>query len=383
MLKDWLCLKDRGDFTILPERDGELFFGETVLEEQIRTAIEEQMIRGRPPKSVIFGDYGIGKTHMLFHIKYYLEKSYPNKTCVVYLKLPALDVDSTFQILHQRIMESVGMSVIQDLVKRLSLMLSGPNLMRDLIQFFGDENFAKAANSLGSYGNLAIEAWRWMCGIELPDASQGNIGVTRNLEQPADYVMVLENVGKLFRESSKEESRTLILLIDECEDLGKIKRPDAVTNWEHALRELSTNNYIGMIFALSTDQTSWSKTPILGKDAIYTRIVENELGKYLLMPPIGSVENVRKFVEGMLTLIDKKCAAAKIKDNNLSISVDTYPFDADALHAIERFVVETPKRRRPRYIIAVLNKLGVHAFKNKKFYLTGDETKEVLDKYIE
>ena len=384
--EEYCLIKGRSDFRITPDIDGKLLFGKTTSIEETRRVTEDQILRECPPKSVLYGNYGTGKTHTLYHIKYHLEKTFPGKLYTVYLKLPALQKNGNFQVLHERILETLTQAKIQELVIQFQQRYSGPNLKTELIDFFNKNvDFAEAILRMGLSGPACTDAWRWMMGESLDQNGLKNIGVTRNLNQPSDYVSVLRNIGKLFKEgpTKKEDQKTILLLIDECESLGKIKDVNAEGHWEYALRELAdpSNHDIGFILTLTADVGTHKNLPQVGKNAIYTRIVEDELGIYQILSDIGEQKDVRQFMDDLLeVLVDHKCAKTKIDKQKLPIkNIETFPFTEDSLKTFTKWFLESPQRRRPRFIISMLNKLGMYALRKEKPYFDDVTTLEILD----
>ena len=76
-LNTWWCLKEgRGDFMPDPEKDAELLFcHNNHIDDKILHSIKRSFSAGRPIKMLIYGDWGVGKTHLLHHIMWWLKEN--------------------------------------------------------------------------------------------------------------------------------------------------------------------------------------------------------------------------------------------------------------------------------------------------------------------
>jgi len=78
-LHDWFCLKpERDNFKPNNLTDADLIFcHDHLVHDQIMGSLERRFAGNEPVKMLIYGDWGIGKTHTINHICKWLEK---NKT---------------------------------------------------------------------------------------------------------------------------------------------------------------------------------------------------------------------------------------------------------------------------------------------------------------
>src|SRR5262245_37637924 len=81
-LHEWFCMKP-DNLNIQPRMPDDaalIFCHDQILNTQILGSIEAAFAKGEPVKMLIYGDWGVGKTHLLYHIKHWLkehEDEYP------------------------------------------------------------------------------------------------------------------------------------------------------------------------------------------------------------------------------------------------------------------------------------------------------------------
>ena len=97
---EWFCLTDGRD-NLVPhvEKDSKIIFcHKETIENSILSRIENSFLVRKPPKLVVYGDWGVGKTHALNHIQWWLkEKDYDAIT--YYIELGDVKKKSKFNLL--------------------------------------------------------------------------------------------------------------------------------------------------------------------------------------------------------------------------------------------------------------------------------------------
>jgi Cdc6-like AAA superfamily ATPase len=65
-MQTWFGLKDdHKDFSIETDTDASLFFARSELDERLQAMLRRSFRTGNPPKMVLYGDWGVGKTHTM------------------------------------------------------------------------------------------------------------------------------------------------------------------------------------------------------------------------------------------------------------------------------------------------------------------------------
>ena len=70
-LNDWFGLKNgRNNYTLLISQDADVLFARDDLHHKVVGILNKSFRSSLPPKMVIYGDYGVGKTHLMLHIEH-------------------------------------------------------------------------------------------------------------------------------------------------------------------------------------------------------------------------------------------------------------------------------------------------------------------------
>src|SRR3954469_7347189 len=109
-MQEWFGLKEgHRDFTIETDTDARLFFARHELDEQLQAILRRSFRTGSPPKMVLYGDWGVGKTHTMRHLEHVIETSEDFPAIVVFVELPDITSKSTFQVAHAALLDALGL----------------------------------------------------------------------------------------------------------------------------------------------------------------------------------------------------------------------------------------------------------------------------------
>jgi hypothetical protein len=360
-LQEFLCLQDRETFTIDPQVDCNLYFGRQELEKQLKDRIHNDLLLRGVPKIIMDGPFGSGKTHTLYHVRHYVQDQlgWDEQLKVIILSMGPLRSKTPYQHLHRKFMDALSRDAVQRLAEAAIRQHVGPNLERELRDYFDDTAIANAVRFLCLGGKASLASWRWLCGDKLNIAQQEMLNIAHNLTGADELVRVLISVGRLYADVEKTR---IVFLIDEAETLGEVTDPNSIDEFRWAFRELSDdkNKYIGFILAYQRGPED--ALPWLTASAILTRLGgESAL---IGIPYLARVEDARQFIQDLLdTLVDREAAHRAIEERGLSCDADTFPFTEDALRTIEQYVTEDPLKALPRIIINKMNECAVTAFR--------------------
>jgi len=187
--------------------------------------------------------------------------------------------------------------------------------------------------------------------------------VTRNLGQIGAAAMVDELVG--IGRLAEMLGEKIIFLIDESERFLNVNTPDAQNSLEDYFRELSENknDSIGFIVAGTVGGIE-EAARFLVSEAVLTRMGRQNI---ISIPPIPTLDDVKSFVTQMLSeIIDKKKAELAIKEHNLAITLETYPFNTDSFDLLCEYASQEPTKALPRNIIGAVNECAIAAWDEKK-----------------
>lgn len=382
--KEWFCLKGRDSFAIDPKihvEDAKFYFGRETIKSQFKNQIRRAFLSPGVPKMLIFGPFGSGKTQTLFYIGFFLQYDKPS-TCKENPHIVHLDLEmrskSDFRYWHLEVMEALGKDQVVKWIDGISA--SGTNFENELKKIFRDENnLVEAAKSL-TRGDLVFTSWRWFCGQSLTGKELESLRVTRNLGDigVGDMINLLLGLGRL----AERNNEKLIFLLDEAEQFKNVgggeKGRDSMESLHDYLRKLSepSNSTIGFIIAGTAvtldDMPEWYSRP-----DILTRIGKDNVVDIPHLPAITEVEGFMK--ELLKEFINKDKADKKIKENSLTVSLETFPFKADAFELLAEYATQDPERALPRNIIRAINECAITAWDSEKHIIDTDIVNDIAN----
>lgn len=347
VMADWFGLREgRTDFQLETYEDREHLFARTELNEDILKKLNAAFRTGRPPKLVLFGDWGVGKTHTLRHIEYIISEKNEYNGIVVFLELPDVLSKSTFQIAHAGLLDALGFETVKQWMYGFQVKYQA-DAQNQIKKFAQSEDIANALMGLLTTGNISRMYWDWLRGLKLSSADAQNIGLSPNLDQSSQLVTVLKTLGHIYFEVSEN---LLVLMLDECTKIREVTNQDSMVHWKNAFKLLSDreNRHVGLICTVSINDPDDFPDP-LADQQIRTRFSENNL----IALPRFNEEETRAFLTAVLNnVIDPEKRAALIskygsESDGETVSEDTFPFTKDAfdefIDMTQRFGQATPR----------------------------------------
>ena len=362
-LNSRFCLKeDRKNFTVnfrVSIQDRAAYFGKRKINEKIIEVVHERYLMGHQPKKYLYGQYGAGKTHTLFNIKYQLEESPEAKARMDYkVRCCLIDAEfkekTTYNYLHAQMMEALTLENVKDVVRDY-LASNAADLDQALRNDFADANVARAVRALG-YAGETITLWKWLCGVPITNAELTSYSLTKNLDTVSELYRVLIGLVRLF----VRRGTYYVFLFDEMEGLSKVRNQDARESFHDALRRLADDDNDVVGFILSVYAMSEEEIP----DFIYTEDIVNRLNRANIHPIeyLAGADDVRIFLEDLFKLViddDKK--SQKEKQGVISKGLDHYPLTDAAMEELVNLATGAPTASLPRNFISALNEAAVLA----------------------
>jgi len=376
--KEWFCLNGRESFTIDPKvnpDDARFYFGREEIKNRIKAQLRRSFVEPGVPKMVIYGSFGSGKTQTLFHLEYYLQNERP-EACRQTPRILHLDLEmhskSDHKGWHLQLVETLGKSTASTWIDRLFSRTQ--NLDTELRSIFGNVNMAEAAKNLRAGGDIGLLAWRWFCGYELKPNELERLNVTRSLGDlgSGDMVNALVGIGRL----AERNEEKLIFLMDEAEQFKNVKTGDATESLHTYLRKLAepSNSSVGFIiasYALTLDDMA----ELLVRADVRTRIGENN---FVEIPHLPSIRDVQIFLRELLAeLVEQNKAEEKIQNESLGVSLETYPFTAEAFNMLCEFASQDPTKALPRNLIKAVNECAISAWDERKPIIEPDIVNDI------
>ena len=376
--KEWFCLNERDSFTIDPQinpEDAQFYFGRPNKLKELKTQLRKGLIDPGVPKIFIYGSFGSGKTQTLYNLAYYLQHDPPKslrlKPAIVHV---ALEMQSKSSHLdwHLQLMEALGKERVSRWVD--GLFGKVPSMDEALASLLSDYNIINAVKNLRGGGDMPMLAWRWLAGHRLSPAELQRLQLTRNSGDigAGDMVKVLIGLGHL----AEKNDEKLIFFMDELEQFNNITNADCFEAVHNYLRQLSEQKNSSVGFIMSTYSLTDDDMPQM----MVRGDIRNRIGaiNYIEIPPLPSVEDIRIFICELLSnFIDRKAAEDKIQQQGLAVTLDTYPFDADAFEVLCDYASQDPIKALPRNIIKSINECAISAWDADKAVIDVEIVNEV------
>ena len=250
-MQGWFGLKEgHRDFSIETDADARLFFGRHELNDQLLSILRRSFRTGNPPKLVLYGDWGVGKTHTMRHVQHVIETrgdDFP--ATVVFVELPDVATKSTFQVAHAALLDALGIDRARTWVIQYQA-IHGADAREMIQEATQSGDIAMAFANLLGFGESGRIAWDWLRGIQLSAGDARLVGLPPVLSQSNQLVRVLQMFGRLCREV---EQKILVMMLDEATKLAYVSNPDAINHWLNAFKLIADSQMkeVGFIISAS------------------------------------------------------------------------------------------------------------------------------------
>lgn len=367
-LQEYLSL-NRPNFQINPKQsfdDASLYFGKA-RNEEIIAGIETGYMAGLMPRMYVFGNYGTGKTHLLYHLKHHFEREADTIKVVPIVVQVEAESKTRYQALHKRFLEGIGLERLQKAYMDYRFSADEPE--RRFSEMFGTNTY-KVMQLLNAGPAMAPLAWRWLTAERLSAKEQQDLGVTAFPSDTGELVDLLVTIGELF----KKNNQHLLFLVDESEALKDVTNADSQASWHEAFRRLAdTNDNQSIGWILTFYATDFAAAP----DFMLTGDITTRLGKsgQIVLESLRPVE-VKGFLTDLLkAFVDRQKAAAVIAEDKLATTVELYPFTDDGLSAFVQHAGAAQENAIPRTILRAVTACALEALRKRKRVLD----KELVD----
>lgn len=362
-LNERFCLKkDRRNFNVnfrLELEDRAAYFGGSKINEDIIRDIRVRFMMGYQPKKLLYGQYGIGKTHTLYNIKYQLEES-PDAQNNTEYKVKCCFIDAEFKektnynYLHAQMMEALTLEKIMDIVQEYLHKNAGPNIEEKLREDFGDANIGRAIQALGIVGE-PITLWKWLCGGTLTAAELRSYNLTKNMDTVSEMYRVLSGLMRQFVNKGVYH----LFLLDEMEGLQNIHNQDCRESFHDAFRRFADddNDVIGFIVSIYAMHEE-SIPEFVFREDIKTRLNRSNIHRLEYL----AQDDARHFLKDLFSLvIDDEKKKEKERQGLIQSGLEYYPLTDEAIDELVNLAVSAPTSSLPRNFISALNEAAVHA----------------------
>ena len=386
-LNDRFCLKkERNNFSInfrTNREDRAAYFGKgKKVEEKLIKSIHERYMMGCQPKKYLYGQYGAGKTHTLFNIKYQLEESPEAKDISGYsVKCCFIDAEfrekTNYNYLHAQMMEALTLEKIKEIIDEYLAKNAGTALEDKLRADFADANIARAIRALG-YAGEPITIWKWLCGGSLTTAELTSYNLTKNMDTVAEMYRVLVGIMRLL----VKKNVYYLFLLDEMEGLDHVRNQDARESFHDAFRKLADdeNDVVGFIVSIYAMHEQDIPDFVFRED-IRTRL---NMANIHHLGYLSHEDDVRQFLTDLFELvIDKDKKKEREKQKQIQSGLEYFPLTDEAMDQLVNLAVSAPTASLPRNFISALNEGAVHATRRDSYVIDAEDLESAVTIFTE
>ncbi len=374
-LQDWFCLKPgRDNFKPHNVSDSKLILCHTeTVSDDLLSSIEQRFASRETIKLLIFGDWGVGKTHAINHICWWLDQhrsDYP--ACTVMIEIGDITKTSRFDAIVRPFLDKMGLDALIRLV--YDYMQSTSDVVKGLKAAEVSAQVAEAFNKLlmappGQTPPQVVQfAFDYLKGQKLPSAAAG-MGFGPTLGESIDLYSVLLAIGVMHKKVHNEQ---IIFIADEAAKLEWVEADDATrSHWINANKLVfdDKNKVFGFIYTISAKRKD---LPI----ALYDLQLQNRLGDNIHEMKNLAPADVGSFLERLRSeFIDKANVEKLVADGKINpgdFSWDWYPFTEAGRREFIDFYSRDQGNAKPRDITNKLNDVAFIAAKSAKRLIDPD-----------
>ena len=368
-LHDWFCLKEgRDNFKLKVRQDSEsIFCHGNEIKDQILRGIEMRFAANEPVKMLIWGDWGVGKTHAANHIRWWLENhsdEYPAKT--VMIEIGDIEKKSRFDSIVRPMLDKLGLDYLIQLTRDYDTKMIG---IESALQDAGVEQyiatvFAKLmmATPKMTPPPAVQYAFSILKGKKAPNTG-ADVGLGETLRESGEFYSVLLAIGEMHRTVYEER---ILFIADEGAKLEDVEDDDATSaHWVAANRAIfdDQNDVFGMIYTVS------GKTAQAMPRAVWDPQIQNRLGQHnvFALESLNKVDVAQYMSQLIGAIVDKTCVEGLVNNDEIKkkgFKMDAYPFTPDGNDRFLDYWDLNSGDAKPRDISDKLNALGFIALKS-------------------
>ena len=328
---------------------------------------------GKVPKYVVYGSFGIGKTHFLYHLK----KLVSDVSEPIYLQTPPSHRRTSFTEFYGAVLSEIGRTRVMDVLGKGA---AKPGKLRKL--GMSEDLALVVENAIKNDKTFLL--WKFLSGIRLKSSEADDLETIHTELAPDDAVAILNALGALNEEAG---GKPLLLLVDEFESTSNIGG-DARVVFTEAVRSLvDESSRVGVVFAVTARALAEMPGPI-DYEPVRRRI---GLTNYIQFKDYNENELEEFVYEAIQYRRDKKFdikgALAGLKTNE-TVDSQSYPFSKEAVKEIVSSVAlfaanNKIEAARPKELLELMDKGMRVALLNKKPFVSKDIIRKVSDEVVE
>ncbi|MFC1575524.1 hypothetical protein ACFL5A_02615 [Gemmatimonadota bacterium] len=364
---DWFYMRgDRSSFQpTLPKDAGLLFCHRDITEQAIRINVEKSFAKNKPIKMLIHGDWGVGKTHSLHNLEWWLreqETEYPTKT--VRIEIGDITKKSHFDRIVSPLLDVMGLDYLVALVNEFRTIET--NINDALMAIGAGANVAKAlAMFQMAVPNQAptqqvVLAFEYLKGIDL-GAKGPSVGLMSPIKESADFYNVLKAVGHIY---FRVHSHRIVFIADEAARLEMVDHDEAVqAHWVNAHKLIfdPDSTDFGFIYTISGRRNQLP--PALWEPQVQNRIGENNVVELQSLEKHSVEEFLSSLFQEFIDMDRVKAAVAGGEILEEDFDEERYPFTSAAWAEFLDFFDRNQEDAKPRDITDRLDDVAFMAAK--------------------
>ena len=374
-LQTWYCLKaGRDNFKPHNSRDKKLTFcHQHLLTDEIIGSIERRFAGNEPVKMLLYGDWGVGKTHALNHICWWLDAnkaSYPARPIII--EIGDVTKSTRFDAIVAPFIDAIGLPELVKMMHQYLTMHSNVQQSLESAGVSGPVAGALAKLLIAAPGQtpppMVLHAIEYLKGEKL-SAAAASMGFGPQLAESGDFYNVLLGIGEVHREITGER---LIFIADEAARVEAVDADDAArSHWVNVNTLIfdDNNNTFGFIYTVS------GRRRVLPK-ALFEPQLQNRLGENAFEMKNLAPADVGSFLTSLTQeFVDQAAVAALVSAGTIAssdYSWPSYPFTDAGKNDFVEFFARTQEKAKPRDISGKLNDVAFIAMKSGKRLIDPD-----------
>jgi len=374
-LASWFYLRSgRRSFKPDPLRDKELMFCNQEVQNSVQLAVEKAFATDETIKLLLWGDWGVGKTHTLRHLDYWLSENaseYPAMT--VFAAIGDVSKTSRFSVVQKDLLDGIGLEEMVHLAHQYMQQVG--NLLSGLEAIGIPAPIAQAFNKLlvATPGQAAPEivviAWNYLRGANVGKAGFA-LGLQEQMTDSKDFYYTLATLGHMVFTVKKQQ---LVFLVDEAARLEAVSAAlEVERHWVNVNTLIfdQENRYFGFVYTVSGKSSD--EIP----RALFESQIENRLGHRKIELTNLRPDDVRQFLRHLTeNFVDRVAlegdGEVRIREQP-DYSWGSYPFSVPALERFVEYFQRSPQDAKPRDIADRLDEAGFYALKSNQRLITED-----------
>ena len=380
---EWFFMrKGFESFRLEPDKHRQLLLGkqDRAQRDRLLEGLQEAAFALEGQKSVVYGDFGRGKTHLSKNLVWEIKRRklpiYP-----IYVKCTEYRAKEPFSSFFKELVLALRTQDLQGMAEEYARRLrTGARSMQDVTE---SEDLGLVFEKGLAAPNLELvrRCMRWLGGEDKIHMGTISSALPTRLNVSKEFGGVMKGIVHLFKEVGIGKTKIPLFLVDEAERFGLVSQTDTYWTWIAALRELTEINGLGIIFFVGV--ASQDDIPAqLVVDEVRTRIgVINYIELY--NPDRAALKD---FVLDLCsTLIRKGSVPMEHREALADLGIDsepdsvptelleivskdgatlgTYPFTEEALEAFVQSCSQASLANKPREVLIRVQKAATKAMR--------------------